>query len=108
MPLIPEVTMKLEKVKLDNHWAIYRCGKAYIVHNRNLHFEQGHCHVKTLKTANDIVLMCRLNKVPRAWDIRILTSLARVADTDHANKVNELIRAKLHKSKQETKRRKVV
>ena len=100
--------MKLYKIKLESHWAIYNCGKSYIVHNRNLNFEQGHCHVKTLKTANDIVLMCRLGKVPRAWNLRILHSLARVADTEHANKVLELIREKVNKGKQETKKRRVV
>jgi hypothetical protein len=44
--------------------------------------------------------MCKLRKIPRHWDIRILKSLARVAEIDHANKIIDLINEKQHKGKQ--------
>ena len=100
--------MRIEKLKLDNHWAIYKCGKEYMVHNRNFHFEQGHCHVKTYKAADSIVYVCKKKVIPRHWSLRMLQSLARVADTEHANKVLELIREKVNKGKQETKKRRAV
>jgi hypothetical protein len=92
--------MKLQKLRSDGDYRIYGCGKGYIVHNKSLHFDQGHTHVSTLKQANDIILMCKLRKIPRHWDIRILKSLARVAEIDHANKIIDLIHEKQHKGKQ--------
>lgn len=92
--------MKLQKVKCESNWSIYNCARSYIVRNKTKEFDDAHCHVSSLKTANDIVLMCRLKKTPRNWHPRILVSLARVADDDHAKEIKQLIAEKLKKSKQ--------
>jgi len=92
--------MKPKPTKADNHWSISPCGKGLVVSNRNKGFDNSHTHVKNMSAANALIKVARLKVLPRHWHIRMLTSLARIADDDHAEQINQLIAEKKHKGKQ--------
>jgi hypothetical protein len=91
--------MKLNKVKSDDHWSICKVGREIVVYNKELGFKH-HTHVKNMSAANALVKVARLGAIPRHWNVKMLVSLFRIADLQHADKVQLLITEKLSKTKQ--------
>lgn len=88
----------MNMIAKDNEWNIYRAKRGFIVHNSHFTFKEAHTHVGSMKTVNDIILMCKLEKVPRHWPIRTLESIRRVANPDHADEVALLLEIKRSKN----------
>lgn len=87
-------------VTRDNEWRIYRAKRGYIVHNSKYDFKKAHTHINSLKTANNIILMCKLEKIPHDWNTRLLESIRRVANPTHAEAVSDFIETKKSKNDQ--------
>lgn len=94
--------------KCDDHWFVQACGRGYIVCNKHRGFDNSHTHVRNMSAANALIKVCRLGVTPRHWSTRMLQSLARVADYEHAQRIEALLNEKLHKGKQKYNNRRVV
>lgn len=75
----------------------------YIVYNTELPFSCGHCHIKTMSMANDLIYYAQNNIIPEQTGLYYFKNLLRISDDE---KYRKKIKKEIKKREKKNERHK--
>lgn len=81
---------------------IFKAGNNVVVYNTSKVFEEGHSHLRSIKSAKDAIYFVEGKKIPKSSRNYYLVTLQRISDdVGYVDKIQELIDVRTQKGKKQ-------